>query len=79
MRRDFAVIRCRDHPWYRGMRPKKDKQYCPSCQVILILAHQQGQGLDHHEGKADKMLGGLNPYQYFDLQQACENLEIVLR
>ncbi len=69
MRREFAVIRCRDHPRYRGMRPKKDKQYCPSCQVILILAHQ-------HQKTADKMLGGLNPFQFFDLQQACENLDV---
>ncbi len=70
--REFAVIRCRKHPRYRGIRMKRGKEDCESCQLILILAHQ-------HRKTAGEMLGGLNPFQFIDVESACEDLEIVYR
>lgn len=59
-------IFCINHPHYRAIRRSK----CQSCQLIFILKHQ-------HTKVAGDVLGGLNPYQFLNLEEACEGIAVM--
>lgn len=62
-------IRCRKHPRYNAIKPKKN---CVSCSLIYILRYQ-------YSKTPDKYLGGIDPYQFIgDLKEAAEGTEVWL-
>jgi hypothetical protein len=54
---------CMHHPKYKANR----KSNCESCSLLYVLRWQ-------YTKDADKKIGGINPYQFLDLETACDGL-----
>lgn len=65
-------IHCQKHPRYRALR--KPKTRCKTCHLMYVIRYQ-------NSGRADRYLGGLDPYQfivsgYDELHEACSELKV---